>query len=266
MSALQEALHFSDIIQHNTAARGYWFASGDDVYDASGFMEKHPGGKTVIALCSGQDATTDLAAVAHLSEPKIQAVLKRYRIGKVRRAIFESPSLQILYEEAVWLGQKVAETENIYRTTLSSLVNAKLTVLDKPNEITPHKLHHLRKTREKMREGHCIALADQVDVILALLEGMKIDLDAGRARAALAKVRQRTSIDIRNIGISNRAKALAWFEPDLQRLGAMNGHAVATLKTLESLPFHVKCVDISSADAVVARITAIADNMLHLGA
>ena len=228
-------------------------------------MEKHPGGKAVIALCSGQDATTDLAAVAHLSEPKIQAVLKRYRIGKVRRTIFESPRLQKLYEEAAWLGQKVAETENIYRTTLSSLVNAKLTELDQPNEITPHKLHHLCKTRETMREGHCTALADQVDVILAIFEGMKMDWDAGRARAALTKVRARASNDIRNIGASNSDEAFAWFEPDLQRLGAMNGHAVAALKTLESLPFHVECVDVSSADAVVARITALTDNMLHLG-
>lgn len=42
--------------KNNSEGTGYWFSAKGSVYDASTFMQKHPGGDTVIALCSGQDS------------------------------------------------------------------------------------------------------------------------------------------------------------------------------------------------------------------
>jgi len=260
----QAIYHFSDIIQHNAAATGYWFTSGDDVYDASSFMSKHPGGRTVIALCSGQDATSDLTAIAHLVDPKIRAILDRYRIGEIRRTIFASPRLQVLYDKAALLAQRIAETENICRTTLTFL-HAKMTVLDQPNELTPQKLHHLRRTKELIREKHATTLANQLDALLILFEGTTMNCNASKVREALGEVPHRISVHTEDASFGNCDTALGWFEADFQGLSAMKRIAAATLKRLESLPLVTEYLDTCGADALMEGLTAISEEILRLG-
>ena len=75
----------SEIIQHTSESQGYWFTVGRDVYDPTNSMQRHSGGATILVLCSGQDVTADLEAVRHLSDPKIIALLARYRKRMFRK-------------------------------------------------------------------------------------------------------------------------------------------------------------------------------------
>ena len=107
----------SQVVQHNNGKDGYWFAALGSVYDAAEFLEKHPDGMTVIALCSGQDATHSLVAVAHLSSPGLRSLFGKYRTGTV-----EKPDhCEELYASGVRLGEKAAETENVARRSLQLL-------------------------------------------------------------------------------------------------------------------------------------------------
>lgn len=105
-------------------------------------MQKHPGGDTVIVLCSGQDIANSLKAAGHLTNSSIRNKLETYRIGTLERPKFASSKTEEVYMAAVDLGQKVAEMENVHRRNFQ-LLDGKLTILDKPQILTPKKARHL---------------------------------------------------------------------------------------------------------------------------
>ncbi|KOS48758.1 hypothetical protein ACN38_g184 [Penicillium nordicum] len=173
----------SELIKHNSEETGYWFSAKGSVYDASSFMQKHPGGDTVIALCSGQDITDSLRAVGHLTNTSIRSKLETYRIGILEKPKFASSQIEDVYMAAVELGQKAAEMENVYRRNFQ-LLNGKLTTLDQPKILTPQKARHLLNAKNRLQDEYVPTLAMLLDVLLeniAML-GMKFDLTTTRAR------------------------------------------------------------------------------------
>ncbi|TGO51219.1 hypothetical protein BCON_0166g00060 [Botryotinia convoluta] len=118
-----------------------------NVYNASTFMQKHPGGDTVIACSSGQDITDSLKAVGHLTNPMIRNKLETYRIG----------TLQI---------PKIASSkaENVYMATVDLV-------------LTPKKARHLLDARNRLQDKHVPVLAMLLDALLDDIAKLDLKLD-----------------------------------------------------------------------------------------
>ncbi|RAL15144.1 uncharacterized protein BO97DRAFT_462991 [Aspergillus homomorphus CBS 101889] len=167
-------LPISQLIVHNSPETGYWFAAQGRIYDATSFLTKHPGGDTVIALCSGQDVTESLAAVGHLSHPATRRKLDSFCIG----ALAPPPPGPALvprkrYLAATALGFKAAEVENIHRTNFQ-ILDGQLTGLDEARVLTPQKARHLQNARARLQDEYIPALA-------GLLEALRVEVSSRRS-------------------------------------------------------------------------------------
>ncbi|CAG8909187.1 unnamed protein product [Penicillium egyptiacum] len=175
----------SQLIKHNSEETGYWFSAEGGVYDASAFMQRHPGGDTVIALCSGQDVTDSLTAVGHLTNSLIRNKLESYRIGTLEKPKFASSHAEELYMAAVDLGQKAAEMENVHRRNFQ-LLNGKLTMLDEPETLTPKKERHLIDSKKRLQDEHVPVLAMLLDALLDSIGKLDMEFDLSATRAQMA--------------------------------------------------------------------------------
>mmetsp|Transcript_34600 Transcript_34600/g.84744 ORF Transcript_34600/g.84744 Transcript_34600/m.84744 type:complete len:543 (+) Transcript_34600:561-2189(+) len=82
------AYTWEEVAQHNTAASA-WIAVEGQVYDVTEFVDKHPGGREMLLLCVGRDAT-DLFVSYHPFTDKPRAILQKYFIGTM--ATYEHPT------------------------------------------------------------------------------------------------------------------------------------------------------------------------------
>jgi hypothetical protein len=131
-------------------------------------MQKHPGGDTVIALCSGQDSIHSLKAVGHLTNGSTRSKLETYRIGCLENPKFHCSLTEEFYMAAIDLGQKAAEMENVHRRNFQ-LLDGKLTMLDDPEVLTPKNARHLLE--------HVPALATLLDALLDSIAKLDNKLD-----------------------------------------------------------------------------------------
>lgn len=58
-----EALYVLQVEQHNSREAGAWFVRDGKVYDATPFLDQHPGGASIILSLAGQDATDDFDSI-----------------------------------------------------------------------------------------------------------------------------------------------------------------------------------------------------------
>jgi cytochrome b involved in lipid metabolism len=72
----------AQVKKHNTAGN-CWTIVGRNVYNVTGWIPKHPGGKSVIISMCGKNGTT-LFNSRHRSSSSAKAALSRYKIGTVR--------------------------------------------------------------------------------------------------------------------------------------------------------------------------------------
>ncbi|KAJ5919761.1 hypothetical protein N7454_009596 [Penicillium verhagenii] len=175
----------SQLIKHNSEETGYWFSAQGSVYDASTFMQKHPGGDTVIALCSGQDITDSLKAVGHLTNPATRNKLETYRIGTLEKPQLDSPQAEELYMATVEFGQKAAEMENVHRRNFQ-LLDGKLTHLDEPEVLTPKKARHLLDAKNRLQDEHVPSLARLLNDLLDIIAKSDVKLDLATIYAQTA--------------------------------------------------------------------------------
>ncbi|KAL8998377.1 MAG: hypothetical protein Q9169_002590 [Polycauliona sp. 2 TL-2023] len=81
MSETQE-MTFSDVAEHNSK-KDLFLVIHDKVYDATAFVDEHPGGEEVLLDVGGQDATEAFEDVGHSDEARAtleemkKAILKR---------------------------------------------------------------------------------------------------------------------------------------------------------------------------------------------
>lgn len=78
---------WQDVAEHNSEESA-WIAIDGKVYDVTEFVDKHPGGKELLLLAVGREAT-DLFNSYHPFTKKPRAVLNKYCIGSL--ATFEHP-------------------------------------------------------------------------------------------------------------------------------------------------------------------------------
>jgi cytochrome b involved in lipid metabolism len=72
----------TQVKKHHTAGN-CWSVVGKNVYNLTGWVSKHPGGKSVIVKMCGKNGTA-LFNSQHRSSGSAKAALSRYKIGTVR--------------------------------------------------------------------------------------------------------------------------------------------------------------------------------------
>jgi cytochrome b involved in lipid metabolism len=254
-------LFMSQLIKHNSEQTGYWFSAGGSVYDASTFMQKHPGGDTVIALCSGQDVTDSLQAVGHLTNSSIRNKLESYRIGTLEMPKFASSHAEEVYMAAVDLGQKAAEMENVQRRNFQ-LLNGKLTMLDEPETLTPKKARHLLDAKNRLRDENVPVLATLLDSLLDSIAklDMKLDLSAIRAQVVGLGV-PGTGLGMATCFL-NYGMALGVLHKDLSRLTEVKDLVAMVLGTFEDPGFTYS--EQSRVESIVDTLSRVASQLIVL--
>lgn len=71
-------------LEAHSSAEEPWFVVEGEVYDATPFLSKHPGGSDSITIVAGQDATEDFMAI-HSTAAKVQ--LQEFHIGTLTSSI-----------------------------------------------------------------------------------------------------------------------------------------------------------------------------------
>jgi hypothetical protein len=74
------AVRVSELAEHNDARHGWWVAIDGRVHDVTGFVERHPGGATVLQAHAGLDATSAFHR-AHSGRAAVTRLLARTGIG-----------------------------------------------------------------------------------------------------------------------------------------------------------------------------------------
>ncbi|KGO35837.1 Cytochrome b5 [Penicillium expansum] len=251
-------LFVSELIKHNSEETGYWFSAKGSVYDASTFMQKHPGGDTVIALCSGQEITDSLKAVGHLTNSSIRNKLETYRIGALEKPKFASSLIEEVYMAAVELGQKAAEMENVHRRNFQ-LLNGKLTMLDEPETLTPKKARHLLDAKNRLQDEHVPVLAMLLDVLLNNIAKLDKKLDLSVSRAQIVGLLAPETDSGTATRFLSYGMALDTLQTDLGRLTEVKDLVAMVLGTFEEPGFtYSGQSQLESTVASLLNITIIA--------
>ncbi|KAL6172414.1 hypothetical protein ACJQWK_01579 [Exserohilum turcicum] len=95
MSADKE-FTYSDVSEHNTK-KDLYIVVHDKVYNASSFVDEHPGGEEVLLDVGGQDSTEAFEDVGHSDEAR--EILEGLLVGKLKRQVrlSHSPSRTPLF-------------------------------------------------------------------------------------------------------------------------------------------------------------------------
>eukprot|EP00475_Leptophrys_vorax_P014975 TRINITY_DN2125_c0_g1_i1.p1 TRINITY_DN2125_c0_g1~~TRINITY_DN2125_c0_g1_i1.p1 ORF type:complete len:460 (-),score=121.47 TRINITY_DN2125_c0_g1_i1:91-1470(-) len=79
----EKAYTWEEVSQH-VKDDSLWVYKDNSVYDITGWLEKHPGGKSVIRLSAGRDVTDLVTSYHPFSLDKVEKVLASYRIGTLK--------------------------------------------------------------------------------------------------------------------------------------------------------------------------------------
>jgi cytochrome b involved in lipid metabolism len=251
----------SQLIKNNSEETGYWFSAKGSVYDASTFMQKHPGGDTVIALCSGQDITGSLKAVGHLTNPSTRNKLETYRIGTLEKPKFSFSQAEEFYMSAVDLGQKAAEMENVHRRNFQ-LLNGKLTILDEPEVLTPKKARHLLDAKNRLQDEHVPALAMLLDALLDIIAKLDMKLDLSTIRAQMVSLVAPETKQGTATRFSNYEMAVDTLQKDLSRLTDVKELVAMVLGTFEDPGFTYS--ERSQLESIVDTLSRVASQLVVL--
>ncbi|KAI9709658.1 MAG: hypothetical protein M1812_007636 [Candelaria pacifica] len=82
MSSTQE-LTYSDVSEHSSK-KDLYLVVHDKIYNASSFVDEHPGGEEVLLDVGGQDATEAFEDVGHSDEAR--EILEGLLVGNLKRA------------------------------------------------------------------------------------------------------------------------------------------------------------------------------------
>ncbi|KAL1610674.1 hypothetical protein SLS60_002344 [Paraconiothyrium brasiliense] len=74
---------YSDVSEHNTK-KDLYIVVHDKVYNASSFVDEHPGGEEVLLDVGGQDSTEAFEDVGHSDEAR--EILEGLLVGKLKRS------------------------------------------------------------------------------------------------------------------------------------------------------------------------------------
>jgi len=137
---------YSEVAQHNDDQRGHWLVIEGTVYDVSELMRLHPGGRRILQLYAGMDASQGFAR-AHAGRRHVHAMRERYRIGTVR-ALKLDESTAGVHRAFAGALQLIVEMQNALAAE-QSLQTEPIGPGDHPSERTPYKLARAAETRQR---------------------------------------------------------------------------------------------------------------------
>lgn len=79
-AATSKVFSVTDLASHYTESDA-WVAIRGKVYDITKFISRHPGGRDVLLISAGKDATTVFETYHSLDEEKAKKVLSKFCIG-----------------------------------------------------------------------------------------------------------------------------------------------------------------------------------------
>ncbi|MGH3995638.1 MAG: cytochrome b5 domain-containing protein, partial [Pseudonocardiaceae bacterium] len=138
----------SELVLHNNAEHGYWFAIDGNVYDMTEFRHMHPGGAYIIDASAGMDASEEYAAVLHYQDPEINAMLAMHKIGAIRRLRFGDDRLHDLFRVWARCLFLVVEMQNAFENDLVYL-RSETTAGEAADTLTPLKLMLFSKAQDR---------------------------------------------------------------------------------------------------------------------
>lgn len=259
---VEEKVFISQLIEHNSKAAGYWFAAQGNVYDATSFMNNHPGGDTIIKLCSGQDVTDSLKALGHFSIPSIRSKLESFRIATLAKPVFPSSECEELYMAAVDLGQNATELENIHRRNFQ-LLDGRLTVLDEPEVLTPKKARHLLEAKVRFQDNELPALTTLLDSLIKGLVTLDKNLDISPIRAQITKILASDGSNRPENPYQDYHAAVQALKDESGRLTKIKKHVAMVLEVLERSDFQ-KSSDNGQLTSLLSSLGKVASEMIML--
>lgn len=149
----------SELVLHNDAEHGYWFAIDGNVYDMTEFRHMHPGGAYIIDASAGMDASDEYAAVLHYRDPEINAMLAMYKIGAIRRLNFGGEAaLQELFRAWARLLFLIVEMQNAFENDLL-FPRSQTTGAEDARTLTPLKLMLFSKAQDRFEVLYYLGLS-----------------------------------------------------------------------------------------------------------
>lgn len=110
----KNTVNVSQVVKNNgVCSPNHYFVASGVVYDAHSYLDRHPGGSSILSLSAGRDITNDLSRVSHLSG-STKKVLDRFAIGSLSEPAFKDIKMQSAYESAKALAFYLSEIETIY--------------------------------------------------------------------------------------------------------------------------------------------------------
>ena len=88
-------------VRRHNHERSAWLVAGDTIYDATAFLQRHPGGMQSILRKAG--GATDCTRDFEFHSRKTRGLLKTLAIGKLRRCPSEASSTQSHGEKEWWM-------------------------------------------------------------------------------------------------------------------------------------------------------------------
>ncbi|KAK3941630.1 cytochrome b5-like heme/steroid binding domain-containing protein [Diplogelasinospora grovesii] len=79
---MSQELTYQDVAEHNTK-KDLYVVIHDTIYDATKFVDEHPGGEEVLLDVGGQDATEAFEDVGHSDEAR--ETLEQLKVGVLKR-------------------------------------------------------------------------------------------------------------------------------------------------------------------------------------
>jgi len=115
----EKQFSLAEIARHSTK-EDCWIAVKGVVYDATPYLEEHPGGASSILIAAGTDATEDFEA---LHSEKAWKLLEKYRIGTLQGAApapavaAKPPKKPVALDKSAWVEMPLIEREEINDNT-----------------------------------------------------------------------------------------------------------------------------------------------------
>ena len=83
MSVKQPIITFSELARNtgHTAEGRIWIGLHGSVYDVTDYLQRHPGGRLIVAANAGQDASNTFDLMAHTNNGEVKSLLSKHFIG-----------------------------------------------------------------------------------------------------------------------------------------------------------------------------------------
>lgn len=221
---------YSEVAQHNEEQHGYWLVIDGVVYDVGELIRVHPGGRRILQLYAGMDATQGFAR-AHAHRANVHAMRARYRIGVLRELVLDE-DISCTQRAFVHALQLVVEMQNALAAE-QSLQTEPIARNDAPAAPTPYKLARALETHQRFWNDYAGLLCSETLPALWRIAQASLFPDEPSAYLADALALSRSAQPARAAESLTAEDARALERLDRELLGAIKAELTAALHEIE---------------------------------